>query len=91
MKPQRTIFKWIGVSVVLAMFLGFAVVSPPASAQEEVPPTATGTPIEVSTEGTSFPTVTPTPMIEEPLSPLQLQSQEQPIALYKAWSNRITL
>lgn len=40
MKPQNTNFKWFGASVILAMFLGFAVVSPKASAQEEVLPVA---------------------------------------------------
>jgi hypothetical protein len=79
MKSQRTIFKWIGVSVVLAMFLGFAAISPPALAQEEVPPTATETPTEISALGTPFPTIIPTPMMEEE-TPLQLQSQEQLIA-----------
>ena len=73
MKSQRTIFKWIAMAIVLAMFLSFANVSPSAFAQDEIPPTATETPTKISPEGTSFPTITPVPTIEE--SPTSLQPQ----------------
>lgn len=41
MKLQRNTFKWIAMAIALAMFLGFAVALPSASAQEENPLTPT--------------------------------------------------
>jgi hypothetical protein len=54
MKPQRTVFKGIAMAMVFAMFLGFVIVLPSVSAQEETPPTTTETPTEIAPEGTYF-------------------------------------
>ena len=78
MKPQRAIFKWIAMAIVLAMFLSFANISPSAFAQEGNPPTAIETPTEIFPEGTFFPTIMPTPTMEESPLPSQLQNEEQP-------------
>lgn len=96
MKSQHTIFKWIAIPIVLALFLSSALVSPSVSAQDEVPPTSTETPTEISPEGTPFPTIIATPTIEEPLSEspslLQLQSLDEPVApLSTDWSTPFNL
>lgn len=75
MRSNHTVFKWITISVLLSMFFSSIVVSPSVYAQEGDPPTATEIPVETDTDEFSFPTVTPTPMIEEEM-PLEVQRQE---------------
>lgn len=54
MKLQNNSVKWLGSLVILSAFLSFAVTLPSVSAQEEPPHTPT-----------EFPTITPTPQVEE--------------------------
>jgi phosphatidylserine/phosphatidylglycerophosphate/cardiolipin synthase-like enzyme len=93
MAPQREMFKWFAMAVILAALLGFALVSPSVSAQEETPPASTETPTEISPEETYFPTMmpTPTPEPEEAPLPFSVQGENEPVPLSTGWSTPLNI
>ncbi|KXK12866.1 MAG: hypothetical protein UZ14_CFX002002104 [Chloroflexi bacterium OLB14] len=80
MKSQNSIFKWIGVSVLLLIFLNSIVTSPSVYAQGEILPTLTETPTATEIGGFLAQTSTPTPTL---LSSPELQEMEQPFSSFQ--------
>ncbi|MBI5840761.1 MAG: hypothetical protein HZB19_11730, partial [Chloroflexi bacterium] len=95
MKSQQVLFKWFAISFFLAMLMGFALVLPTVSAQEENTPTPTETSIVLTPVSTGtppeeipVPTLTPTPMAEpeESAPPFSVQGAEQSVPSSTDWS-----
>lgn len=97
MTSQHKMFKWLTLAILLVVFLGFALVSPSASAQEGTPPTwadgtpaptSTETPAEIPVDETPLPTLMPTliPESEESPMPFRVQGMDESAPLSTGWS-----
>ncbi|MFZ5822426.1 MAG: hypothetical protein ACOYYJ_21250, partial [Chloroflexota bacterium] len=93
MKSHRNMFKWLTLAILLVVFLGFALVSPSASAQEGTHPTSTETPAEIPPDETPLATLTPTSIPESEASPIpfRVQGMDESAPSSTDWSTPLNI